>query len=246
MEFEVDLNCDLGEGLGNEAELMPYLSSCNIACGGHAGDEETLREVLRLARKYNVKAGAHPSYPDRENFGRISMVIAPDQLKASIQEQVELFLRLAEQEDVPVHHIKPHGALYNDIAKGQKTAEIFLKAIEPYKQQSMLYLPCGSKAAELARKRGFRLMLEAFGDRNYNADLSLVSRKDNHALITEPKAVLHHMLRMIRSGEVLTVNGETVKIKPNTFCIHGDTPSALQILVYLSTEFPKHHIRIKK
>ncbi|MEM7380017.1 MAG: 5-oxoprolinase subunit PxpA [Bacteroidota bacterium] len=246
MEFEVDLNCDLGEGLGNEAELMPYLSSCNIACGGHAGDEHTLRNVIRLARENKVRAGAHPSYPDRENFGRISMSIPPELLKSSIREQVELFLKIADQEEVYMNHIKPHGALYNDIARGQKTAEVFFKAMEPYKQQSMLYLPCGSKAAELARKKGFRLMFEAFGDRNYNADLSLVSRKNSNALITQPDKVLQHMLRMICSNEVLAVNGEVVKIKPNTFCIHGDTPSALQILVYLSTEFPKHHIRIKK
>lgn len=241
----IDINCDVGEGIGNESSLMPYISSCNIACGAHAGDEATIRRVIRLAKISNVKVGAHPSYPDRENFGRKSMEIAPERLKESIARQLETFKKIADDENVELHHIKPHGALYNDISKQANLANVFLDAVSEY-VDIPLYVPYRSKIEEEARNRNLAVHLEAFGDRNYHTDLRLVSRKESHAVIHHPSHVLHHLVEMIIHRKVNTIEGVKVDIEAETFCIHGDTPDALKILMYLDRELPNHNIRIKK
>ena len=244
--YHIDINCDLGEGLGNESDLLPYISSCNIACGGHAGDENLMRTVASEASKYGVKVGAHPAYPDRENFGRVSMTIPREELSESIQSQLKSMTAILKTLRVPLNHIKPHGALYNDIAADASLAEAFLESISAYKPDVLLYLPFRSRASEIAIKKGFRVFFEAFADRNYNEDLSLVSRKLQNAIIESPKAVLRHLINMIHKKAVVTITGKKVEIEADTFCVHGDTPSALQILMYLSKELPKHQIEIKK
>ncbi|WP_299325533.1 5-oxoprolinase subunit PxpA [uncultured Maribacter sp.] len=241
----IDINCDVGEGVGNEEKLFPLISSCNIACGGHAGSKESILFCLELAKKFNVKVGAHPSYPDRENFGRFSMNLSEDELILSIKQQMHLFVSLCSQIDIELHHIKPHGALYNDIAKDERLATTFLTALNEYKKSVMLYVPFGSIIQRLALENGFKILVEAFADRNYNTDLSLVSRKESNALITDGKEVLIHLLRMYKENEVKTVKGENIPIIANTYCIHGDTITALQILVYLSNELPHHNLLIK-
>jgi len=235
----------MGEGVGNEAELMPFISSCNIACGAHAGDEQTIRDTITLAQRHGVKIGAHPSYPDRENFGRKVMPIASEALIASLREQLTGFGKVLQEVGGELHHIKPHGALYNEIAKNTSLANIFLDAIAEYRATS-LYVPFQSEIEEEAIKRGFPLIFEAFADRNYNADLTLVSRRNDNALIQHPKNVLEHLVSMVHEGKVRSVRGESIKIKADTFCVHGDTPSALEILAYLHEELPNHNIQITK
>ncbi len=242
----IDINCDVGEGIGNEAELFPHISSCNIACGGHAGDAETMLGVLHLAKENGIKVGAHPSYPDRENFGRLSMTIAPRDLKTSIQEQISLLEDLVTGAGLKLHHIKAHGALYNDIASNAVLAMQYLESIEAYREKAVLYVPPRSVIAKKAGKSGFDCALEAFGDRAYRTDLSLVSRQQQNAVIASPKAVLQRIVSMARDQVVPGIDGELLKIRADTFCIHGDTPNALQILMYLSSELPKYHICIKK
>ncbi len=242
---QIDLNSDVGEGVGNETELMPLISSCNIACGGHAGDENTMSETIGLALKYHVKIGAHPSYPDRLNFGRKVMDISSQDLISSIKKQLTSFLNLLKKEGGELHHIKPHGALYNVIAKDEDLANTFLDAVEDLKEVP-IYVPYLSKMHKVAIKRGFRFYLEAFADRNYHADLRLVSRVDKNALINEPKMVLEHVLNMAKNGQVKTMDGEFIKIMAHTFCVHGDTPSALKILMYLHQELPNYNIQIKR
>ncbi|MCJ7467042.1 MAG: 5-oxoprolinase subunit PxpA [Maribacter sp.] len=244
-QFYIEINCDLGEGLGNEKELMPFISSCNIACGGHAGDKETMRTVARLASKKGVKVGAHPSYPDRKNFGRITLAISDKELVQSLRSQMADFMSILNEEHIPLHHIKAHGALYNDVAKDQYLAKIFLKAIGKRKDSIFLYVPFDSVIEKEALRQGFQIKREAFGDRNYNADLSLVSRKLSNALIQIPKKVLEQILGIVREEQVKTVTGHKVAIKADTYCIHGDTPSALKILRYLSDKLGKEHIAIK-
>jgi UPF0271 protein len=244
-QLYIDINCDLGEGLGNEKELMPLISSCNIACGGHAGDKQTMRTVARLAIKNGVKVGAHPSYPDRKNFGRISLTMPDNELIQGIRSQLADFMSILEEEHIALHHIKAHGALYNDIAKDQHLAKIFLKAIEKRKDEIFLYVPFGSVIEKEARKQHFEIKREAFGDRSYNEDLSLVDRKHSNALIEIPEKVCEQILGIARKGMVQAINGEKIVIKADTFCIHGDTPSALKILRYLSDELSKQHIAIK-
>ncbi|MDF4223060.1 5-oxoprolinase subunit PxpA [Maribacter sp. M208] len=241
----IDINCDVGEGVGNEKDLFPMISSCNIACGGHAGSKETIKLCLELAKKYQVKVGAHPSYPDVENFGRVSMSISNDVLIKSIQTQMQAFESVRKEIDIPLHHIKPHGALYNDIAKDVQLAETFLTAIAPCKHPVLLYVPYNSVIQKLAIKNGFEVLVEAFADRNYNDDLSLVSRKEKDALITSGKEVLNHILHMYNDKLVKTITGKNVTIEADTYCIHGDTPAALQILTYLSNELPYHNLQVK-
>lgn len=243
-KYRIDLNCDVGEGVGNEAQLFPLISSCNIACGGHAGDETSIRAILKLAEQHQVKVGAHPSYPDRENFGRISLDITEEALAMSIKNQLKGFFDIAHEEDIPVHHIKPHGALYNDIAKDARLANLFLAAIADYLPGRMLYAPYGSVVAELALKSGVRICYEAFADRNYNENLSLVSRKQENALIADPQEMAEHVLRMVKEQRVKTVEGLLVHIQAQTFCVHGDTPDAVSLLKKLHTFFKIEQIAI--
>lgn len=243
---EIDINCDVGEGTGNEEQLFPLISSCNIACGGHAGDASSMERVVQLAKKYKVQVGAHPSYPDRENFGRISVNIPSEVLIKSIRQQIGDLISILKKENIPLHHIKAHGALYNEIAKGGGLAEVFLEAVAEYQKSILLYVPYASQIEKKALERGFPIVREAFADRNYNRDLSLVSRKHPKALIESPKAVLDHIVRMVEHQKVRTINGENIKILADTFCIHSDTPLAFEIVSYLSKELPNHNIRIKK
>ena len=243
-KVRIDINCDVGEGIGNEAQLFPFISSCNIACGGHAGDETSMASIIKLAQQHQVKIGAHPSYPDRENFGRKSIEMPAAALIGSIREQLDTFLDQLNIAGAELHHIKAHGALYNDLSRNEVLAHDFLEAISPYSRNVRLYVPYGSIISELAAENDIALVFEAFADRNYNTDLSLVSRSDTNALITDPEKVLDHVLHMALKGSVMTLNGETVPIKADTFCLHGDTPAALEILMYLVRELPRHNVSI--
>ena len=242
----IDINCDVGEGIGNEADLLPLISSCNIACGGHAGDDRSMAQVVKLAKKYGVHIGAHPSYPDKENFGRFSMDIGSTELTNSIRTQMHALKTILRKEQVSLHHIKPHGALYNDLAKNEALADLFLKAIASDRESVVLYAPLGSVIAKKAIKQDFKVKLEAFADRSYNQDLSLVSRKLPNAVLNDPKIVLDHLVKMVHENKVVTIDGRESHIEAQTYCLHGDTPNALQILMYLSEELPKKHIYIQK
>lgn len=243
--YAIDINADVGEGVGNEAQLLPLVSSCNIACGGHAGDEQSMRNTIKLAIKYEVKIGVHPSYPDKENFGRVSMQISPSTLIKSIQSQISFFKSVCDHEKAWLHHIKPHGALYNDIAKNTDIAQVFLKAILEYKNEAKLYVPYGSVIAQEASKEGFSIVYEAFLDRNYNADLSLVSRQQNNAMLENPTEIMEQLLRIVKNNQLKTITNELVKIEAKTFCIHGDSDAAFEILAYLHSKVSSHQISIK-
>ena len=227
--FTIDINADVGEGIGNEEQLLPLISSCNIACGGHAGNEETMREVVRLANKFKVKIGAHPSFPDKENFGREIMEISNTALYATIKNQIKLLLLVCREEQALLHHVKPHGALYNLAAKDEKTAQVIIEVMKRFHQPLKLYVPYGSVIAKIAKKENIAITYEAFADRNYNEDLSLVSRKLENALITNSKQMFAHVHNMVVHKKVRTVNGVEVPIMAETFCIHGDNPKALKL-----------------
>ena len=246
MNNTIAINCDVGEGVVNEAMLYPYISSCSIACGGHTGDKLSMTAAVELAKQHQVKIGAHPSYPDKQNFGRVSMSIPSAELHATIQKQIADLALVCKKEAAELHHIKPHGALYNDIAKDGKLAGIFLDAIEKYKTSLKLYVPPNSVVARKALQKGFEIVLEAFADRNYTENLHLVSRKEKNALITDPKKVLEHIVLIIKKHRVLATSGMKIPMSADTFCVHGDTSSALQILAYLSKELPNHNIFLDK
>ncbi|PHS52418.1 MAG: lactam utilization protein LamB [Lutibacter sp.] len=231
---KIDINCDVGEGINNEEFLLPYIQTCNIACGGHAGDAESMQKIVMLGLEYHVKIGAHPSYPDKDNFGRLTLKIGDEQLIQSVQYQINMLNSIVTNLGGELHHIKPHGALYNDIAKNKKLALIFLTAIEKYKENTKLFVPYNSVIEKQAIKMGFSVIYEAFADRNYHDDLSLVNRKNSNALLTDVVEILNHVNEIRHKGIVTSINGTKVRIKANTFCVHSDTENAIEIVKYLS------------
>ncbi|WP_417360390.1 5-oxoprolinase subunit PxpA [Galbibacter sp.] len=234
------LNCDLGEGTNNEAQIMPLINSCSIACGGHAGDPQSMMRAIVLAKENNVFIGAHPSYPDRDNFGRVPMEMEDKQFILSIQQQLNTFDLLLQKHHMELHHIKAHGALYNEVVNDSNAALRYLKAIELYKTRCCLYVPFGSIIATLAKEHGFRIKYEAFGDRSYRDDLSLMSRAEPGAVIEDEQQVYQQIYAIVTGGCVLSWKGNKVNIKADTFCIHSDTANAVSILKFLQEQFQKN------
>ncbi len=233
----IHINCDVGEGLHNEHLLMPFISACSIACGGHAGDKQTMENVTALAQQHGVQIGAHPSYPDSVHFGRVSMDIPDDELIKSIREQINTLQRVAQLHQYPTTHIKAHGALYNDIARDKERAVVYLEAISPFKKDCSIYVPYQSIIATEAVNQGFQVCYEAFADRNYNKDLSLVSRSKANALITDAHEAIQH-IQLIKNNQLVnTISGKHVSIQADTFCVHSDTENALDILKQIHTTF---------
>ncbi|WP_461533512.1 5-oxoprolinase subunit PxpA [Sinomicrobium sp.] len=231
---DIKINCDLGEGLDNEALLMPYISSCSIACGGHAGSIDIMEKVIVLAQRHQVLIGAHPSYPDRENFGRRSLQIEEEVLVTSIRQQLSSLSDILIEKGASLHHIKAHGALYNDMAKDAEIAAVFLKAISPFTESVALYAPFGSEVAKMAGNSGIQVVYEAFADRSYTDALSLLPRNAENAVLTDKIQIRNRVLDICREGVVLTVAGHYVPIKADTFCLHGDNPNVIEILQYLA------------
>lgn len=241
-DFRIDINADVGEGIGNEAQLMPYLSSCNIACGGHAGDVSTMTRVLKLAKQHKVKVGAHPSFPDKVNFGRQVMEMKHADLFDSILSQSIALYNIAEQEGMALNHIKPHGALYNLASADATIAKLVINVVLSFPHRVKLYAPYNSVMAKLASSEHIEVVHEAFADRNYNDDLSLVSRQFDNALKTEKKAILDHVLGMVKQQNIRSVNDKNIRIKASTICVHGDTKNATEILKFLNDELPKNGV----
>lgn len=226
----IDINCDVGEGLDNEHLLMPLISSCNIACGAHAGSVDIIDRVLQLAKENNVRIGAHPSFPDRENFGRVAMNISNEALQQSLQAQLLLFKERAALQQVAIHHIKPHGALYNLIAVNEEKAKVVVAAIQPVFDSVKMYVPYHSVIEKVALEHNIEIIYEAFADRNYNDDLTLVSRSLPYAVLTDQQKVVAHVRKMAEQAKVRTVQGNERHIKAETFCLHGDNKNVISIL----------------
>jgi UPF0271 protein len=229
----IDINCDLGEGLDNEHIIMPLISSCNISCGAHAGSIEIMDKVIQLAVKHKVKIGAHPSFPDRKNFGRKVLDISNSDLQKSLEDQLSIFKDRALLQNATIHHVKPHGALYNLIAVNREKASVVIAAIQHVFEAVKLYVPYQSRIEEIAIQSGLEIVYEAFADRRYNEDLSLVSRTFSNALIKDKQEVLKQVQKIANKQLVTTVNFHEKKIKASTFCVHGDTKNAIEILEYL-------------
>ncbi len=241
--YTIDINSDVGEGIGNEAALLPFLSSCNIACGGHAGDDTTLQEVIRLASIHKVKIGAHPSYPDRSNFGRKTLNISKKELTQSVSDQIWKVKTFAERQHQKIHHIKPHGALYNQAAVNEEIAKLIIDVICDIDDTLLLYVPYKSVIENIAQSK-IRTCTEGFADRNYKDDYTLVQRSEPKALIKDPDKVIQHVLPMVKEQMVHTVTGKKIPFTIDTLCVHGDTSTAFEILDTLHTEFKKHQIKV--
>lgn len=241
----IDINVDVGEGIGNETEIMPLIASCNIACGGHAGDLDTMQYVVKLAKEYRVKIGAHPSFPDKENFGRVEMDMSCAALFTSVKQQIQTLQDVLYTQHAMLHHIKPHGALYNLAAVNTKIANVIIEVMKSLVLPVKLYVPHKSVIANLAIKNNIAVTYEAFADRNYNDDLTLVSRQENNALITDVNVMFHHVYNMILKQKVKTVTNIEVDILAETFCIHGDNPDAIVLIESLKEKLEAKGIRIR-
>ena len=230
----MDINCDLGEGMSNDEKIMPYISSCNIACGVHSGNRNTMKSTVLLAKKYGVKIGAHPSFPDRENFGRKEMFLPKSTLKSQIINQIAALNEIAKKEGVKLHHVKPHGALYNMAAKFNDVAMAVIEAVQFFDEKLILYVPYDSLVARKAREFKVPYFYEAFADRSYNDDLSLVSRDEPDALIENPIRITETVQQILENNTITSSNGRKVRIKADTVCVHGDNPNVIEIVESLS------------
>ncbi len=244
MNYKIDLNADLGEGKANDEAILKYVSSCNIACGGHAGNRSSILKTLQLAQKYNVKIGAHPSYPDVDNFGRKSISISLDALVKAIDSQLNLFRKCIEETKATWHHIKFHGALYNDLKSDEVKARAILNLIKNKYPNITLYVPPNSVIQTIAKSQ-IPIKIEGFADRAYNEDLSLVSRQNPNAVFTSESKVVNQVKKMIIDKIIEIPNSKTKPIKVDTICIHGDTPKALEMLETLVAELKKQKIKIQ-
>lgn len=243
-QYQIDLNADVGEGINNEAFMMPYISSCNIACGGHAGNEETMLKVLELAKEYEVKVGAHPAFPDKENFGRVKIEMPREELFKSLKLQVYTLIELSAKVGCRVAHLKPHGALYNLAVNDYDYAEIIINVILDINPDLKLYAPHKSVVAQLAKKSGVGVIFEGFADRSYNNDLTLVNRAQLDAVIVNPEKICNRVLKMITEHQVETIFGLLKPITVNTICVHGDTNNAIEILRQLHEFLISKNIKI--
>ncbi|MBR9990866.1 MAG: LamB/YcsF family protein [Gemmatimonadetes bacterium] len=229
MSGRVDLNCDMGEGMGRDGDLMPHITSASIACGAHAGDAETMRETLLLAARHHVAAGAHPGYPDREGFGRRSMEMTPGEIYQCVVDQISALCAAARDAGVPVAHVKPHGALYTDAAADPHVARAVVRAVSDTDPNLLLYGLAGSGIITEAERVGIRPIAEAFADRSYQEDGTLTPRSEPDAMIDDPVAAAVRVLRMVRDQRVGAASGAELTLSAQTICIHGDGPHAVAI-----------------
>lgn len=225
--MSIDLNCDMGEGIGTDELIMPYISSANIACGGHAGDESIMQQTILLAKKYQVAVGAHPSYPDRKNFGRIEMHLSEDEIYKEVFQQIQLLRNIASEEGVQLHHVKPHGALYNTAAKNVAVSNAVVHAILDIDPTLKVYgLPL-STFESVCKKNKLQFVGEGFADRTYMEDGSLTPRTSPHAMITDTATSIDQVINMALKQEVKTSPGKWIKMPVKTICIHGDGEHAV-------------------
>lgn len=230
----MDINCDMGESygrfrLGRDEEVMPYVTSCNIACGFHGGDPLTIERTLLLAKKWKVRVGAHPSFPDLAGFGRRSMQIPLEELRALLVYQIAALKGMAESMGLSLQHVKPHGALYHAAMREAKVAEVLLEAMLAIDSGLVVYGPAKIGWEDAARIRGVRYVCEAFADRHYLDDGSLVPRSHPEAVIYEPEQIVARALRMMEKGTVTALSGKEIPIVVQTLCIHGDHPRVVEV-----------------
>ena len=224
----MDVNCDMGEGLDNEGDLMPFISSANIACGYHAGDTDTIKLVIDLCLQHAVNIGAHPSFADRENFGRTTMQLPETMIYDLIVAQLAIINNIANERGAKLNHVKPHGALYNMASKDPLLAHAIAVAVKDFDPGLTYVGLSGSVMIEQAKKIGLQTANEVFADRTYQKDGSLTSRTEPNALIKDVEAVKKQVNKFLNDQRVNTVTGEEIFIQADTICIHGDGPYAVE------------------
>lgn len=227
----IDLNCDCGESygafkIGDDEGILPFVSSANIACGGHAGDPLVMRRTVRRCRELGVAVGAHPSYPDLHGFGRRVLPLSPDEIEDWTLAQIGALAAIARAEGVELRHVKPHGALYNVAARDHAVAAAIARAVVAFSREMALVGLAGSALIAAGIEAGLPVLAEAFADRAYEADGRLRDRRHPDALIIDPAACVAQTIRIVRDGVVIAIDSTPVPLQADTICLHGDTPGA--------------------
>ncbi|HLZ12742.1 MAG TPA: 5-oxoprolinase subunit PxpA [Candidatus Acidoferrum sp.] len=230
----IDLNCDMGElteaiADGTQESLMPWLTSVNVACGGHAGDAQTMEATIRQAQKHHLAIGAHPGYADRENFGRLELKLSGEQIADSVFQQVSALSEVASRLNATIRHVKPHGALYNQAVHNREIAQAIADGVARWNNQVVLVVLAGSPMLDVFREAGFAVAAEAFADRRYEPDGTLRPRKFRDALLHDPAEAAKQAVSIATRGKLIAQNGSEISVVAQTLCIHGDTPGAGKI-----------------
>ena len=231
--YKVDLNCDLGESFGNykigcDEEVIPFISSANIACGFHASDPVVMNKTVEMAKRCGISVGAHPGLPDLMGFGRRKMDITPHEAKVIVQYQIGALDAFCKAHNIKMSHVKPHGALYNMAGKDIELSLAICEGIKSVNPELILLGLSGSKMIEAAKMTGIKYASEVFADRAYNDDGSLVDRKKNGAVITDEDEAIKRVIQMVKEGRVKSINGNDIEIQAQSICIHGDNIKALE------------------
>ena len=241
----IDFNCDLGEGTGNDEAIMPFISSASIACGYHAGDDYTMKKTIELCCQYHVAIGAHPSFPDKENFGRTNMHLPAEEIYSIVAEQVTKLAMVARSFDKRLQHVKPHGALYNMSAKDITIATAIAKAVKDIDKTLLLFGLPASRSAEAAAIHEIHFIGEGFADRTYQPDGSLTPRNLSNALIEEESIAVQQVLQIAQTNTVTDITGKTIPINAKTICLHGDGKQAIQFAEALHGRLTSEGITIQ-
>jgi len=230
--MEININCDLGENsklhsIENDPLLLNIVNSANIACGYHAGDKPTMEKTIEISKKNSVSIGAHPSFKDRENFGRKRLNLSPTEVTKLITEQINILSEIAQNKETKVTHIKPHGALNNMACENYELAEIISKSIIKTNKDLIFLVPTGSEMEKAGKKFGMKVAVEIFADRNYEDSGDLVSRSKNNAMITDPEIAKQHVIKMIKNQSINCFSGKQIPCKIDSVCVHGDEMKAV-------------------
>ena len=244
MSLCVDLNADLGEGAGHDEDILEFVSSANIACGFHAGDPTSILESIRAAHELEVAVGAHPSFPDRANFGRKEMALPPEEIYSIVTYQLGAFQALARAAGAEMNHVKAHGALYNMAARDRSLAEVIVNAVFAFDPKLILFVPPGGVFERAAKERGLQIAREVFADRNYMPDGTLVSRSSPDAFVRDPVEAAERVIRMLREQKVRAINGADVPVAAETICVHGDNPEAVEFVQKLRARLTSEEVMI--
>src|ERR1700745_1777106 len=245
MRLSIDINAVLGEGSGHDGKLCEWISSANIATGFHAGDSDTMHTAISEAKKHAVAVGAHPSFFDRENFGRKELTIPAEEVFDAVAYQLGIFQAIASALDVQPNHVKPHGALYNMAVRDANLADAIARAIESIDPKLILFAPDKSELARAGESHGLQIAREIFADRNYLNDGWLVPRTRPDALLRDPKEAAERVLRMLREGKVRSVEDRDIEVWGETICLHGDTPGAVEFARELRSQLEREGVRIR-
>jgi 5-oxoprolinase (ATP-hydrolysing) subunit A len=249
-EISIDINADLGESResllnGSDFRLMRYITSANVACGGHAGDEHTMSETLIAAKKLNVAVGAHPGYPDRENFGRVEIPLPPAEIEASVHDQIVALKKIADSMGMHLVHVKPHGAIYHAANKNNEIAEAIGRAAKGIDPQLIMVGQAGSSTLEVWRSMGLRTAAEAFADRAYEPDGTLRKRTLSGALLDDPACAAEQALNIAIRRIVIAGDGRELPVQAETICIHSDTPGSAAIAREVNQRLKAAGVRVQ-